>query len=151
MAANIDKVTWTVKRLQAPFRFHYARKTISQTHKQAHYGCYSGSLSLLSLIFGCSLLAIQFISGAFMPFAQSHSRTSVNVKMAVFWVVAPCSLVEVCRRFRGACCLLHQGALMMYETKVARRPSFLRRIFTAADSTYGMMLGPQLKLKSDSY
>jgi hypothetical protein len=31
------------------------------------------------------------------------------MKMAVFWVVAPCSLGEVCRRFRGACCLHHQG------------------------------------------
>jgi hypothetical protein len=30
-------------------------------------------------------------------------------KMAVFWVVAPCSLVEVCQRFRGPCCLYHQG------------------------------------------
>jgi hypothetical protein len=26
--------------------------------------------------------------------------------MAVFWVVAPCRLVEVYRRFRGACCLI---------------------------------------------
>jgi hypothetical protein len=26
-----------------------------------------------------------------------------------FWVGAPCSLVEVYRRFRGACCLQHQG------------------------------------------
>jgi hypothetical protein len=29
-------------------------------------------------------------------------------KMAVFWVVAPCSLVEVYHRFRGPCCLHHQ-------------------------------------------
>jgi hypothetical protein len=29
--------------------------------------------------------------------------------MAVFWVVAPCSLVEVYQRFRGPCCLHHQG------------------------------------------
>jgi hypothetical protein len=29
--------------------------------------------------------------------------------MRVFWVVAPCSLGEVYRRFRGACCLHHQG------------------------------------------
>jgi hypothetical protein len=29
--------------------------------------------------------------------------------MTVFWDVAPCSLVEVYRRFRGACCLHHQG------------------------------------------
>jgi hypothetical protein len=33
------------------------------------------------------------------------------VKMAVFWVIAPCRLVEVYRRFRGACCLNHHGAL----------------------------------------
>jgi hypothetical protein len=28
--------------------------------------------------------------------------------MAVFWV-APCGLVEVYQRFRGPCCLHHQG------------------------------------------
>jgi hypothetical protein len=28
--------------------------------------------------------------------------------MAVFWVVAPCSLVEYYQRFRGPCCLHHQ-------------------------------------------
>jgi hypothetical protein len=31
------------------------------------------------------------------------------LKMAVFWVVAPCSLVEIYRRFRDACCLYNQG------------------------------------------
>jgi hypothetical protein len=31
------------------------------------------------------------------------------LKMAVFCVVAPCSLVEVYQRFRGPCCLHHQG------------------------------------------
>jgi hypothetical protein len=31
--------------------------------------------------------------------------TAVSTKMAVFWVVAPCSLVEVYQRFRGPCCL----------------------------------------------
>jgi hypothetical protein len=29
--------------------------------------------------------------------------------MAVFWVVAPCSLVEIYQRFRGPCCFHHQG------------------------------------------
>jgi hypothetical protein len=29
--------------------------------------------------------------------------------MAVFWVVAPCGLVEVCGSFKGAWCLEHQG------------------------------------------
>jgi hypothetical protein len=31
------------------------------------------------------------------------------MKTAVFWVVAPCSLLEVYRCFRGAWCLYHQG------------------------------------------
>jgi hypothetical protein len=29
-------------------------------------------------------------------------------KMAVFWIVAPCSLVEVYQRFRGPCCFQHR-------------------------------------------
>jgi hypothetical protein len=35
--------------------------------------------------------------------------TAVSMKMAVFWVVAPCSLVEFYQLFRGPCCLHHQG------------------------------------------
>jgi hypothetical protein len=34
---------------------------------------------------------------------------AVSTKMAVFWFVAPCSLVEVYQRFRGPCCLHRQG------------------------------------------
>jgi hypothetical protein len=34
-----------------------------------------------------------------------------NTKMAVFWTVAPCSLVEVYRHFRDACCFHRQGDL----------------------------------------
>jgi hypothetical protein len=32
-----------------------------------------------------------------------------SMKMTVFWVVAPCSLVEVYQRFRGISCFHHQG------------------------------------------
>jgi hypothetical protein len=35
--------------------------------------------------------------------------TAVSMKKDVFWVVALCSLVEVYQRFRGSCCLHHQG------------------------------------------
>jgi hypothetical protein len=35
--------------------------------------------------------------------------TAVSMKMAVFWVVAPFSLVEVYERFRSPCRLHHQG------------------------------------------
>jgi hypothetical protein len=39
------------------------------------------------------------------------------MKMAVFWVVAHCSLVEVYRHFRGPCCLHDQGdALRLRRT-----------------------------------
>jgi hypothetical protein len=31
-----------------------------------------------------------------------------QLKMIDFWDVAPCSIVEVCSRFRGTCCLHHQ-------------------------------------------
>jgi hypothetical protein len=35
--------------------------------------------------------------------------TAVSTKMAVFWLVVSCSLVEVYQRFRGPCCIHHQG------------------------------------------
>jgi hypothetical protein len=40
--------------------------------------------------------------------------------MAVVWVVAPCTVVEVYRRFRGACYIHHQGdqAASTSETSV---------------------------------
>jgi hypothetical protein len=39
--------------------------------------------------------------------------TAASVKIAVFWIVAPCSLVEVCRRFRGVCCLIRPITVVM--------------------------------------
>jgi hypothetical protein len=36
-------------------------------------------------------------------------QAEASIKMAVFWVTALFSLVEVYRRFKGACCLYHQG------------------------------------------
>jgi hypothetical protein len=38
---------------------------------------------------------------------RSEVLTAASMKMTVFWVVAPCSLVEVYRLFRGVCCLHH--------------------------------------------
>jgi hypothetical protein len=34
---------------------------------------------------------------------------AANMKMAVFWDAAPCSLVAIDRRFRGTYSLHHQG------------------------------------------
>jgi hypothetical protein len=58
------------------------------------------------------------ISGSVIPYIQTCNQrivvgfevfTAVSTKMAVFWFVAPCSLVEFYQRFRGPCCLHHQG------------------------------------------
>jgi hypothetical protein len=44
------------------------------------------------------------------------------VKMIVFWDIAPCSLVQVDRRFRGAYCLHPQGdETSVYFNKTTRR------------------------------
>jgi hypothetical protein len=42
------------------------------------------------------------------------------MKMAVFWVVLPCSLVEVYQRFRGPCCLHHQSEVFALMMEAAR-------------------------------
>jgi hypothetical protein len=48
------------------------------------------------------------------------------MKMTVFWVVAPCSPVEVYRRFIGTCCLHHKGdeALIALMMEAATPASF---------------------------
>jgi hypothetical protein len=43
--------------------------------------------------------------------------TAASMKMAVFWVVAPCSLVEVYRRFRDAYCF-HQPRRQQSSGKI---------------------------------
>jgi hypothetical protein len=45
-------------------------------------------------------------------------RNRLRKKMAVFWVVAPCSLVEVYRRFRGASIIRVMEAASTSETLV---------------------------------
>jgi hypothetical protein len=42
--------------------------------------------------------------------------TATSMNTTVFWDVAPCSLVEMDRRFRGAHCLHHQGIPNFYKT-----------------------------------
>jgi hypothetical protein len=40
---------------------------------------------------------------------------AVGTKMAVFWVVVQCSLVEIYQRFRGPCCRHHQDNSWRYN------------------------------------
>jgi hypothetical protein len=73
---------------------------------------------------------------------------AASMKMAVFWVVALCSLVEVYWRFRGARCLHHQGdedaLLLLFQCE---SPGFLPTWFT------GITLGlfPKNYIKSSEF
>jgi hypothetical protein len=40
---------------------------------------------------------------------RENLKSPSGLEEALFWVVAPCSLVEVCRRFRCSCCLRRQS------------------------------------------
>jgi hypothetical protein len=44
-----------------------------------------------------------------ISFRAVRFHTAASMKMTFFGDVAPCSLVEIYRRFRGVCCLHHQG------------------------------------------
>jgi hypothetical protein len=54
--------------------------------------------------------------------------TAKSVKMAVFWGVAPCSLVEVYCRFRGAYCLHHHSDALATQYNI---PSSITSLFVA--------------------
>jgi hypothetical protein len=44
------------------------------------------------------------------------------MEMTVFWYVAPCSLVEIDRRFRGVYCLHHQSVGQFLQDYTAQHP-----------------------------
>jgi hypothetical protein len=50
-----------------------------------------------------------FVCSLIITSVRFEDLTALSMKIAVFWVVAPCSLVEVYQRFRRTCCLHHQG------------------------------------------
>jgi hypothetical protein len=53
------------------------------------------------------------------PHVRCQVLTAASIKMRVFWHIAPCSVVGVERRFRGAYCLHHHpddGASVYSET-----------------------------------
>jgi hypothetical protein len=51
-------------------------------------------------------------------FVRSEVLTAASMKMAVFWVVAPCSLVKVYRCFRDTCCHHHQAVPEISENRM---------------------------------
>jgi hypothetical protein len=61
--------------------------------------------------------------------------TAASMKMAVFWVIASRSLVEGYRRFRGTCCLHHQGPNDGQQSR--RQPSSKNILFLSYTSVRG--------------
>jgi hypothetical protein len=45
-----------------------------------------------------------------MEYVRFQVLTAASMKIAVFWIVAPCSLVEVYQRFRGAIAMMMEAA-----------------------------------------
>jgi hypothetical protein len=59
---------------------------------------------------------------------------TTTMKMVIFWVVVPCSLVEIDRRFRGAYrlqCQVVSTALMMEAVTPLKRRSISTRLHNA--------------------
>jgi hypothetical protein len=46
--------------------------------------------------------------GVWLRCGPNHFILTHILKIVVFWDVAQCSVVQICRRFRGACCFHHQ-------------------------------------------
>jgi hypothetical protein len=69
--------------------------------------------------------------------------TVVSIKMAVFWVVAPCSLVEVFRCFRGACCI----ALMMEAPSTSETSVNFTRLHGATTQKTAILKNSQFDQK----
>jgi hypothetical protein len=56
-----------------------------------------------------TLHLIRLLSGrTFLHCVGFEVLTAVSTKMAVFWIVAPCSLVQVYQHFRGPCCIYNR-------------------------------------------
>jgi hypothetical protein len=61
-------------------------------------------------------------------FVRFQVLTAASMKKTVFWDVAPCSLVEVFWRFRGACCLHHQGDSTRLHGARSQKTSHLQAV-----------------------
>jgi hypothetical protein len=81
-----------------------------------------------------------------------HGRSS-DLATTIFCILAPCSLVEVYRRFRGACCLHRRGDDRNNQNTAifilaAMRTSYLTIFSTSSFSRSVLLLSPKHPLHS---
>jgi hypothetical protein len=96
----IEQIRWsevTIRNIQIPIWCSrgYADRGIKVLNSDARWKT--------TLFYKCCYNQADFRSNA------AWLKLFIGRKMAVFWVVVPCSLAEVYQRFRGPCCLHHQG------------------------------------------
>jgi hypothetical protein len=60
----------------------------------------------------------------------------MNVSMAVFWVVVPCSLLGVYWHFRGACCLHYHSVTFQFILILVNVPVFTHQLIKYNNSTF---------------
>jgi len=60
----------------------------------------------------------------------------VNIKITVFWDVAPCSLLEWFRRFERTCCLHLQGKRGMFKSTQSQDQEYRDPAVTCFTSLY---------------
>jgi hypothetical protein len=92
------------------------------------------------------------ISQKFHHQVRFEVLTAASMKMAVFCVVASCSLVEVYWRLRGACCLHHQAIALKRRQTSARLHGTTQKtaIFVHHQFHRSVLLDPVLSMLHSS-
>jgi hypothetical protein len=81
---------------RAPFHVHYFLDSRFATDK-----CSQISLIPYDTIGRLTVFTLNIFVAGF------EVLTALSTKMAVFWIVKPCSMIEINQRFGGPCCLHH--------------------------------------------
>jgi hypothetical protein len=98
--------------LKAGFIFSITHVSLNRCHNHAEYLILNISTSFSICLF-TSIVYLMLLSAGFEVLMEA------SMKMAVFWVVTLCILVEVYQHFRVTCCLHHQGSLITLMMEAA--------------------------------
>jgi hypothetical protein len=85
----------------------------------------------------------------FMTFVGFQVLTAASMNITAFWNIAPCSVVEVARRFRGMHCLHHHSSPWWWRqhAPLKRRPTSRRLLGATSQkltSSHSTPLEPEI-------
>jgi hypothetical protein len=75
----------------------------------------SETYSNFCVITRCNMPEDNHLQAYLNQLIKSEPKIWTELNMTVFWDVSPCSLVEIYRRFRCACCLHYQGSKYLWN------------------------------------